>query len=120
MKNLEELVSLYLEQSDGGKSYTNNAKSLRTWARQNNANVTIDSLLQWINNGVRKTTKPKNKIGFINHFIRFLNSRGIHTIVPLRHGSLILLSFRLPKEYMGFGTNIIFELACQKVSLLPF
>lgn len=79
MKNLEELVSLYLEQSDGGKSYTNNAKSLRTWARQNNANVTIDSLLQWINNGVRKTTKPKNKIGFINHFIRFLNSRGIHT-----------------------------------------
>lgn len=46
MKNLEELVSLYLEQSDGGKSYTNNAKSLRTWARQNNANVTIDSLLQ--------------------------------------------------------------------------
>ena len=53
MKNLEELVSLYLEQSDGGKSYTNNAKSLRTWARQNNANVTIDSLLQWINNGVR-------------------------------------------------------------------
>ena len=40
--------------------------------------------------------------------------------VPECHGSLILLSFRLPKEYMGFGTNIIFELACQKVSLLPF
>ena len=90
MKNLEELVSLYLEQSDGGKSYTNNAKSLRTWARQNNANVTIDSLLQWINNGVRKTTKPKNKIGFINHFIRFLNSRGIHTIVPLRNSLIII------------------------------
>lgn len=28
MKNLEELVSLYLEQSDGGKSYTNNANLL--------------------------------------------------------------------------------------------
>ena len=98
MKNLEELVSLYLEQSDGGKSYTNNAKSLRTWARQNNANVTIDSLLQWINNGVRKTTKPKNKIGFINHFIRFLNSRGIHTIVPLRNSRKIQPIRRNPEE----------------------
>lgn len=61
MKNLEELVSLYLEQSDGGKSYTNNAKSLRTWARQNNANVTIDSLLQWITTVCVKLQSQRTK-----------------------------------------------------------
>lgn len=81
---LADILTQYLNQCPYGISYRNYALSLRTWAITNDADITQEAVGEWIKNGTRRTVVKSNKsrLGFANHFVRYLNSQGITDIVP--------------------------------------
>ena len=81
---LADVLTQYIDQCTYGKSYKASALSLRTWSIRSDADFTQEAIKEWIKNGTRHTVVKNNKsrLEFANHFVRYLNSQGITTIVP--------------------------------------
>jgi len=80
---LADILTQYIDQCSCGRSYKSSALSLKTWAITNDADFTQEAIEEWIKNGTRRTVVENNKsrLEFANHFVRYLNSQGITTIV---------------------------------------
>lgn len=80
---LADILTQYLDQCPYGIGYKSSASSLRTWAIANDADITQEAIEDWIKNGTRRTVVKNNKSRreFANHFVRYMNSLGITTIV---------------------------------------
>lgn len=83
MITIKQAVKEFLEQTSYGIGYENLAKSLASFCKVENIELSLANLLEWGKKGTRHVRNPQSphRIGFVHTFVKFTNSHGLSDIV---------------------------------------
>lgn len=83
MITIKQAVKEFLEQTSYGIGYENLAKSLASFRKVENIELSLPNLLEWAKKGTRHVRNPQSphRIGFVRTFVKFTNSHGLSDLV---------------------------------------